>query len=85
AGISAANQQLGEIAANTRQMAESQRETNRLLAAVLGSLSGGGGSSSGGSAASSGSNVQPTSTPLFPRIAFNYNGGAQKRYIQPGS
>jgi hypothetical protein len=85
AGINAANQQLGEIATNTRQIAEHQRETNRLLTAVLGSLSGTGGNGGSQSPNSTSSNVKPTSSPLFPRMAFNYNGGAQKRYIQTGS
>lgn len=85
ASMNAANQQLGEIAANTRQMAQQQQQTNAILTAVLAAVSGSGGGGSGGSAARSGENVQPTSTPLFPRLAFNYNGGTQKRYVQTGS
>jgi methyl-accepting chemotaxis protein len=81
--IALATQHLNEIAANTRNTAEGVRAVNSTLANILAVLGGGG---KGGSAADADTrtNDMPTSTPIWPRLMYNANGGARKRYLQVG-
>jgi hypothetical protein len=85
--IGAANQQLAEIATNTSNTADGVRQVNATLNQILAALSGtggGSGSSSSGGEESTATRDMPSSTPVWPKLMYNYNGGARKRYIQVG-
>lgn len=84
ANVSIANQQLTDIAANTKQTSENTRSTNLILAQILGALNGTGGTNNSGGAIDTSTRDLPSSAPTWPKLMYNYNGGARKRAIQVG-
>ncbi len=84
--VGAANQQLAEIVTHTSNTADGVRQMNSTLNQILSVLGGGGGvgGSSAGDEANTSTRDLPSSTPIWPKLAFNSNGGARKRYLQVG-
>jgi hypothetical protein len=81
--VNAANRVLTEIERNTRDTADGVRTMNTTMRQVLAVLSGGGSGGTGGDGDTS-TREMPGSTPIWPRLMTNYNGGARKRFLQVG-
>lgn len=82
--VTTANQQLNEIANNTRETSEGIRSSNVILSHILSALNGSGTTNNNGSGLDTSTKEASSSAPTWPRLMFNYNGGARKRYLQTG-
>lgn len=82
--VTMANQQLNEIANNTRETSEGVRSSNVILSHILSALNGSGNTNNNGSGLDTSTKEASSSAPTWPRLMFNYNGGARKRYLQTG-